>query len=194
MWFTQEFVCELCSFQTNDQKRLEKHINLSHVKNSNDENKLPCHACGEFFDSKDMLMMHRKNKHSSIVKKCNWFRNGSCSYTDNMCWYSHDLTSEELQHKCRFCGNCFNSKSELMAHRKSHHSQTVAKCRNYVNGKCNFGLECWYEHGQQIEGQSLDFQEVKEMNQPPDMTPRMLNLMEKMMQRMSALEKMIMRI
>ena len=82
--------------------------------------------------------------------------------------------------------------TQRKSHRKTHHSQTLPRCRNYINGKCTFGLECWYHHKNANESQPVVFQQVQEEYHPPDMTPRMMDLMEKMMERMATLEEMMM--
>ena len=50
--------------------------------------------------------------------------------------------------KCKNCGEQFGNKRNLMNHRKSNHSNTVAPCRNNLVGKCTFTDEmCWWKHG-----------------------------------------------
>ena len=45
-----------------------------------------CYECGEYFQSKKGMMLHRKNRH--IVKTCkNWLEN-NCQRVDQ-CWWDH---------------------------------------------------------------------------------------------------------
>ena len=49
--------------------------------------------------------------------------------------------------KCRNCVEQFTSKWNLMTHRKYIHLQTVAMCRNKLEGKCDYSDEmCWWNH------------------------------------------------
>ena len=52
-------------------------------------------------------------------------------------------TDETIQ--CRNCGDVFKDKWSLMNHRKLKHSNTVAYCRNNIEGRCNFSADicCW---------------------------------------------------
>ena len=53
--------------------------------------------------------------------------------------------------KCRNCGKEFNSKPNLMIHRKSEHSNTVAQCRKNQTGECNYSAEmCWWSHNENV--------------------------------------------
>ena len=58
-----------------------------------------------------------------------------------------DGRNMDVKLKCRNCGEQFTAKWDLMNHRKTMHSSTVAVCRNYSVGKCNFSAEiCWWNH------------------------------------------------
>ena len=49
--------------------------------------------------------------------------------------------------KCRNCGDSFRFKPNLMDHRKSEHSSTVAPCRNNLRGACSYTSNmCWWNH------------------------------------------------
>lgn len=61
-------------------------------------------------------------------------------------WTEH---SPEEYLTCRYCENGFDSKSELMAHRKKHHSNRVNICRDFSNGVCPYVESvCWYNHSE----------------------------------------------
>ena len=151
---------------------------------------MPCHSCGEMFNSKAELMIHRKLQHSDIIKVCNWYKNGTCVYTDDTCWYSHEY-DRNVNQTCRFCEQTFESKNQLMVHRKSIHVNIVAKCRNFQLGDCNFSNEeCWYKHDEP-ESQNLVFHKSQQEKPPSEATLKMMNLMEVMMVKMTELEKKI---
>ena len=45
------------------------------------------------------------------------------------------------------CGKDFLSKSSYFKHKKINHSESVQKCNNQSNGKCNYKSEnCWFIH------------------------------------------------
>ena len=49
--------------------------------------------------------------------------------------------------KCKNCGEQFRTKWNLMYHRKSKHLNTVAYCKNNLEGKCPYSDEmCWWNH------------------------------------------------
>ena len=48
---------------------------------------------------------------------------------------------------CRYCGVGFDTKDELMVHRKRHHTDAVNLCRDFSNGICPYeDRACWYKH------------------------------------------------
>ena len=58
---------------------------------------------------------------------------------------SHHMMGGSI--KCKTCGKEVRTKSELMKHRKSEHPNTVAPCKNYLIGQCDFRAEsCWWNH------------------------------------------------
>ena len=34
-------------------------------------------------------MIHRKREHTNTVWKCDLFKEGSCGFTENFCWFKH---------------------------------------------------------------------------------------------------------
>jgi uncharacterized C2H2 Zn-finger protein len=139
-------------------------------------------------------MKHRKWEHSDIIKRCKFYRKGICGYEDDICWFSHDDfvkldSSHQMEEfKCRFCEQVFQEKSDFMVHRKKNHPQTVSKCGDYLQKKCNYSdFECWYKHDDlsfvyetEREEPNLGFQEAPE-DHSPDMMKRMIDLMEMLM-------------
>ena len=53
--------------------------------------------------------------------------------------------SEEIQ--CYVCNKTFNTRAEMMVHRKKYHSNIVKLCKKYLEGKCPFQEDfCWFAH------------------------------------------------
>ena len=60
----------------------------------------------------------------------------------------HNKGETEGTINCRNCGEGFSTKWNLMNHRKSKHSETVAYCRNNIDGMCSYSdAMCWWNHG-----------------------------------------------
>ena len=57
----------------------------------------------------------------------------------------HPLESE-IDIKCHYCGENFETKGDFMTHRKDAHIEKVNLCRFFAEGKCDFGDGCWYNH------------------------------------------------
>ena len=70
-----------------------------------------------------------------------------------------------------------------MKHRKSEHSESVPSCKHVLNGACGYGQsKCWFTHNDsEIENQNLN---VKDQ----EITEKMLDMMEKITQRLQLLE------
>ena len=62
----------------------------------------------------------------------------------------HRISTAKTEIKCRNCGDEFEDKRNFMHHRKSKHSNAVAMCKNYAEGKCNYSsISCWWNHSQE---------------------------------------------
>ena len=83
----------------------------------------------------------------------------SCEFvnTEKASWYKHKNTStdrvaavntthQDNVFNCRTCNNEFQSRNDLMYHRKHDHPGSVFQCENYLTGRCN--EDSWYPHGQ----------------------------------------------
>ena len=70
-----------------------------------------------------------------------------------------------------------------MKHRKSEHSESDPPCKNALNGACGQGqFKYWFTHNDsEMENQNLN---VKD----PEITVKMLDMMEKITQRLQLLE------
>ena len=150
-------------------------------------------------------MYHRKEEHRDIVKVCRHFTAGSCDFDENVCWFLHEYQethgknpSASSNFNCKYCGNLFQSKSDLMFHRKAEHFQVVKQCRNYESGYCSYNdKECWYKHNESSYDNQANkpeqhsvFQQVQR-NPPPDddIMARVVGMMEKIMTEFAILKK-----
>ena len=153
----KQYNCSECDFQGTKQLELNKHINIKHRVTDVNDGTIVCRNCGEQFTSKWNLMTHRKSMHSNTVAFCRNKREDKCDYSDDMCWWRHDAESmssaEEI--KCFVCGKTFESKPEMMKHRKKMHSQVIMPCTQFQINKCRFQDErCWFKH--EVESDQTD--------------------------------------
>ena len=115
-----------------------------------------CRECEYTFGGKNDLKYHMKKEHETMVQPCNFFSKGVCHFSEERCWYSHKaekiIESATINNFiCKYCGDSFGVKSELMIHRKLKHSNNVAECREYVKGNCKFENKCWFKHNKDID-------------------------------------------
>ena len=55
-----------------------------------------CFSCHEIFNSRILLMKHRKKMHIGLCRPCENFLKGECKWDNMSCWYSHE-TKEVFQ-------------------------------------------------------------------------------------------------
>ena len=48
-----------------------------------------CNGCSKSFETKDLLMKHKKVTHVENVKHCKNFNEGNCRRKDQDCWFKH---------------------------------------------------------------------------------------------------------
>ena len=58
----------------------------------------------------------------------------------------HPLQGNEKGMECHYCDDKFESKRDLMFHRKQAHIEKVQFCVHFNDGKCAFGDTCWFSH------------------------------------------------
>ena len=64
---------------------------------------------------------------------------------------------------CYVCSETFETKRNMMQHRKRHHRELVSKCKNFSQNKCIFAdTSCWFLHEQEEMEISESFQNEKE--------------------------------
>ena len=182
---TEEMLfCAECEYPAEDGYDLGEHMVEYHSESSH--KKLSCHYCDDSFDNKNSLMKHRKEIHADKVQPCIFFSVGTCHYGDALCWFNHEKTCSEVFQKvsqliCRICNKEYKTRSDFMNHRKNEHTEGVPMCRNYLNGSCEY-VSCWFRH---LEAAAKHKDVIEEEN----ITEKLVNMMEKLAQRLSMLEK-----
>ena len=131
----EEFNCQECPFQGTQQSQLNQHIQLKH--------RIKCRNCENFFKHKPELMVHRKKEHYETVASCK--KGVNCEFTDR-CWWKHKkMDSKDIE--CYFCEESFETKDQVMLHRKANHTKVVKSCTKFENGNCSKSEEtCWFMH------------------------------------------------
>ena len=149
---------------------------------------IDCCHCENYFQTKTDLMVHRKKKHSNKVNICQRFLAGSCDLGDDKCWYKHeqkDTGNDDLfRIQCSNCEKVFETRFDLMHHRKSVHYQEVPRCSKSLIGTCWFGPKtCWFHHEEVEKINESGNNENKE-----EMIEKIFNMMEVFTQRILKLE------
>ena len=135
---TKMLNCSICIFQCTTNVQLNNHKGLKHPVQKNKDEQLNnkeedvqktkdkqfnCEECD--FQGTSKLQL---NKHTDLKHVARKQRNG-----------------EEI--KCRNCNEQFSQRWDLMNHHKQKHTNTVAFCRNKLEGKCPFSDQmCWWNH------------------------------------------------
>ena len=117
-----------------------------------------CDKCDVDFMRSENLNNHMDCHYEDGDYSCN-----NCSYQTNKVknLRNHiDKTKHtflQIQ-ACMFCSGVFESRKELMTHRRTDHP-SYKPCRNFnKNGNCDFGQECIYSHQTLNEGMLVCFQ------------------------------------
>ena len=88
-----------------------------------------------------------RNEHGEdgdfICHKCSFQSNTKKRLNDHIA-RSHGC--EAL--KCNNCEYIFDTKNDLMNHRKKDHANILRQCRYDQDGGCKFQADCWYKHTQ----------------------------------------------
>ena len=172
-----------------------------------------CYTCKLEFEGYWNLMNHRKSAHPSN-KKCRFFPDGKCSFGKE-CWYVHaellmevdesfksDNVIEDIKLKCNLCRNEFDSKDNLMRHKKVFHEAYVKTCVKLSVGVCTRSNdECWFNHTSKEEKLHPQpqkssfkpqqvFQEASENLFPPDhLMKDMMVIVKKLCMQVETMEK-----
>ena len=137
LYFDTDFPCDICGKQCRTESDLEFHqkkheasfksADIPFSKDGGVEN--VCELCTEIFQTKRMLMQHKKVHHKDKVNVC-W--NFSSEFGYNLCWFLHRCGSErsKKENKCNICEKVFENKGDFMLHKKSEHAEIVQMCTN----------------------------------------------------------------
>ena len=182
--------CNECEYPAEDIYDLGEHMYEFHALEN--EGNIACHYCGERFETKGNLMMHRKSAHIDKVNNCTYFSEGNCDFGDR-CWYNHsrDRSDSDKTFKCSFCEQIFKTKSDFMSHRKTAHAKKIPICKNSMNGFCQFGRKhCWFNHDEtETLNGNRNIEHVNDQNQ--EMIAKIFDMVEKFTQRIVHLESKI---
>ena len=123
-----KYTCNNCSFQTNEDWRLQKHIRVGH-KNG-------CDMCEDVFDSKSALITHKKGKHIDKISLCINYLLDKCIFSKEECDFLHAEKEKKSAQviECSQCQNKFTQTKDLEDHMQLHTEQNssheCAKCNN----------------------------------------------------------------
>ena len=56
---------------------------------------IKCFICNNIFESKMLLMRHRKKDHTQFVKTCNNSTQNNCRFQDDDCWFMHESNNDD---------------------------------------------------------------------------------------------------
>ena len=130
-------------------QNVEEGLRMEHATEEQSETQIQtikCNLCGVGFNNIHEMKIHKKTNHGSH-KLCRHFSINDptrCSH-GQYCTFSH-IPILEGKHRCFDCGEDFNSKNDMMLHRKSIHKERVIICRKFVHGQCRLNTECWFTH------------------------------------------------
>ena len=139
------FKCNTCGFSTNSETNLMKHAE------SHKELRIKCRKCGEVCETDEILRDHlksahpRRNTNENTTDEhihCNTPR---CS-EEEITVPSQNTSAREGSFVCRTCKETFETKWQLMNHRRDKHP-TNKMCFYDAENKCSFTAnQCWYKH------------------------------------------------
>ena len=156
---------EDCSFQSNGKPLLISHVNETghksrmleivdvrqeHIQNTQEKGEMrkkQCPFCNETFTSQNQVTRHRKDIHPTF-KPC---RNIDKCKFQSECFFSHELIPEG-KFRCFQCGDDFNTRHDMMIHRKSEHIEDIKTCKEFVLNQCDKETKCWWKHETQLPG------------------------------------------
>ena len=60
------------------------------------EETFKCYICGDTFQQRGEMMVHKKSKHKESTRFCNLFLDAKCPFKDVSCWFRHDDIQEKV--------------------------------------------------------------------------------------------------
>ena len=182
---THEVACFLCDKMFKDSRKLREHTNSEHdemichtqcergkcIMGGTGSPQIigqhKCNFCEMILSSRNALSTHRADVHKSF-KPCRDITN--CQYQSG-CYFSHvPVTVGKV--RCFQCGEEFDSKHNMMIHRKIRGGVKV--CLKLTNNQCDRGDSCWWSH----TTSNQVFQKVEENLPPPIQRKEQLTQME----------------
>ena len=147
-----------CDHQTTNEHILAKHMKLAHNTHKRMV-EFKCHSCAQEFLGMWNLRNHRRDAHGKSKVQCRYKADNTCKYSANdgeQCWYDHSegiskQNSREKtdETKCKTCEDMFDSKTQLLTHRKEEHPETVPECKSIrENTVCHSGDKCCFRHNE----------------------------------------------
>ena len=172
-----QYNCEECPFQGTTQIQLNKHFNLKHMmKGQTMKEVIQCKHCNEQFSAIWNLMSHRKQEHPNTVAFCKNKPIGTCRFNADTCWWRHEEKETGQQVggiKCFICNQNFETKADMMIHRKCFHRSMVRKCTDFLKNQCRFQEKfCWFVHDN--EDMEID-NNIETENDPKEMEDNEIN-------------------
>ena len=197
---TKQYNCNDCPFQGENGLELKRHI--QRTMHTPSDYKEECYTCNKEFTSYWALMNHRKSDHPS-TKKCRYFLKNECKFSEDTCWYKHELESkiqekrQLLNFPCNDCEHVFEHRYQLMKHRKIEHIDKVSNCRVFSQGKCKLDENsCWFGHKEK-ESEEMEIDEgINELGfhkapekTPPDQMKTIMDMIKKLSVQVEQLER-----
>ena len=134
--------CEKCEHVCSEENEGNKHVTPRHVQRES----LKCKSCEKEFNTRSMLMHHRKLEHTNTVATCRNYLEEKCDFGTEKCWWIH-RDGRQAKIECYFCEKSFDTKNKVMNHRKKEHAKTVKPCQQFLESKCERDDEtCWFKH------------------------------------------------
>ena len=69
----------------------------NHKQIQSSPQEVKCFVCEEKFDNKPSMMSHRKKKHYEIVRPCIQYKQNSCRFQADFCWFKHEAEEQKQQ-------------------------------------------------------------------------------------------------
>ena len=183
---TEQLRCEECDFAAEEIYDLVDHMQREHPLEDY-EFDWRCEHCGKGFFEQPELIFHIKYAHEENIKHCKHFLEGRCVF-GNHCRFSHEKNREIEKIKCMFCDESFDSKSQLMIHRKNVHPKRVKECKNSKNGSCQHGpVFCWYHHTKIVEVEH-DENDIKDNKETDVIIKKLVDMVESFGHRLMVIE------
>ena len=163
----ETFVCDFCAKVETSKSLLDEHLQIHRAEETG------CAICGKVFSNQRNLDIHALKHRNYKEWNCNDcpFQASSADELIKHLKLSGHQPSENIKDnrksyndykQCYTCKLEFDGYWNLMEHRKSVHPSNK-RCRYYPDGKCVFGIKCWYIHEEHLMDvdESFTTQDIK---------------------------------